>query len=82
MTLIKLNKDGVIIDDSDFNTKPIIEAFGMLIQKNGFDQGALACGVLPSPDFGYFELADRFWRASLCIYSFSISISAGFSTRR
>lgn len=70
MTFIEFTKDGINIDDSDFDTKPIIEAFGTLIEKNGFDNGALACGVLPSPDFGYFELADRFWRASVCIYSF------------
>ncbi len=70
MTFLEFTKNGLNIDDSDFNTKPIVEAFGTLIEKNGFDHGALACGVLPTPDFGYFELADRFWRASLCIYSF------------
>ena len=70
MAFIEINANGLIIDDSDFDTKPIIEAFGTLIEKNYFDKGALACGVTPSPDFGYFELADRFWSASLCVYSF------------
>jgi hypothetical protein len=50
--------------------RPIAKSFGILIEKNGFDDGPVACGVTPSPDFGYFELADRFWRASVCIYSF------------
>lgn len=70
MKFIEFTKDKLNVDDSDFNTKPIIEAFSTLIEKYGYDQGVIACGVLPSPDFGYFELADRFWRASLCIYSF------------
>jgi hypothetical protein len=70
MKFIEINNKELKIDDSDINTKSIIEAFGTLIKKNGFDKGPVACGVLPSPDFGYFELADRFWRASLCIYSF------------
>lgn len=30
-------------------------------------------GVSPSPDFGYFDLANRYWRASLCIYFWGIS---------
>ena len=70
MTFIERTKEGLNIDDSDIQIKPIIEAFGTLVEKNGFDKGMVACGVMPSPDFGYFELADRFWRASLCIYSF------------
>jgi len=34
----------------------------------GFDTRNVSCGVNATPDFGYFELGDRFWRASLCIY--------------
>jgi hypothetical protein len=70
MAFIKFSKDEIIIDESDINSKPIVEGFITLIEKRGFDHGSLACGMMPSPDFGYFELADRFWRASLCIYSF------------
>lgn len=70
MAFIEKKGNKLNIDDSDFVTKPIVEAFGTLIEKNGFDYGPVACGVLPSPDLGYFELANRFWRASLCIYSF------------
>lgn len=69
MKFIEFNKQGLSIDDSDLGIKPIIDAFTTLIIKNHFDRGPIACGVSPSPDFGYFELADRFWRASLCIYS-------------
>lgn len=70
MKFIEIKKDNISIDDSDLETKPIIEAFGVLIEKKGFDNLPVACGVMPNPDFGYFELAGRFWRASLCIYSF------------
>ena len=70
MTFIEITNKRMSIDDSDSHIQPIVEAFETLIQKNGFDHWSVACGVLPSPDFGYFELADRFWRASLCIYSF------------
>jgi hypothetical protein len=69
MAFIELTENGVNIDDSVFSTKSITDAFGSLIEQNGFDRGKLACGVSPSPDFGYFELADRFWRAALCIYA-------------
>ncbi len=70
MDFIEISSDGMItIDDSDHEILPILEAFGTLIEKNGFDHLSIACGVSPSPDFGYFELADRFWRASLCIYA-------------
>jgi len=33
----------------------------------------VSLGVNASPDFGYFDLANRYWRASLCIYFFGIS---------
>lgn len=70
MDFIEISNDGsMTIDNSDEEIKPIIEAFGTLIKKNGFDHLSVACGVNPSPDFGYFDLADRFWRASLCIYA-------------
>lgn len=70
MDFIEISSDGTIsIDDSDSEILPIIEAFGALIEKNRFDHLRVACGVIPSPDFGYFELAGRFWRASLCIYA-------------
>ena len=70
MKFIERTEGKPSIDDSDGHIKPIVEAFETLIEKNGFDNGVVACGITPSPDFGYFELADRFWRASLCIYSF------------
>jgi hypothetical protein len=70
MAFIEKKIDGLEIDDSEIGIKNIVEAFGTLIEKKGFDFGVVSCGLSPSPDFGYFELADRFWRASLCIYSF------------
>jgi hypothetical protein len=70
MNFIEISSDGTLtIDDSDSEILPIIEAFGSLIERKHFDHLRVACGVIPSPDFGYFELAFRFWRASLCIYA-------------
>jgi hypothetical protein len=67
MSFIEFNDRNLIIDDNDSDVKRIVEAFLSGNEKN-FDHLPIACGVSPSPDFGYFELADRFWRASLCIY--------------
>jgi len=74
MAFITMHENGdMTIDDSHFDTKSIAEAFATLIEKKGFDFGPLACGMPPSPDFGYFELANRFWRASLCIYACGVT---------
>lgn len=67
MSFIEINNDGLNIDDSDLDCKRIVEAF-LSGEEKTFDHLPIACGVSPSPDFGYFELADRFWRTSLCIY--------------
>lgn len=60
MTFIYQTKTEFIIDDANYGEKGIIEAFGLLLEEKGFDHGRVSCGVRPSPDFGYFELADRF----------------------
>ncbi|MEW6408646.1 MAG: hypothetical protein AB1488_00840 [Nitrospirota bacterium] len=69
MDFIKIKKDGEIsVDDSERDESPLVERFVTLVEKWGFDRLKVSSGINPSPDFGYFELADRFWRASLCIY--------------
>jgi hypothetical protein len=68
MPFIEIKEGGLFIDDSDTSEKYIIDSFMSLAENNGFDYLRISSGVEPSPDFGYFALADRFWRASLCIY--------------
>lgn len=53
--------------------KQLVEKLWSLIENHGFDLDSASTGVFPCPDFGYFELAGKYWRASLCIYF------AGFS---
>ena len=68
MAFIEIKDNKLSIDGSDWDENPLIEAFKTLIDKNGFNEDYVSCGVTPGPDFGYFTLASRFWRASLCIY--------------
>src|SRR4030042_6321527 len=70
MTFIEKNETGFKIDTSAWDEERIIEGFDALFKKSGFgfDPLHVSCGVNASPDFGYFDLGDRFWRASLCIY--------------
>jgi len=47
----------------------LIKGIAALFDKGVFHhEERVACGFPPSPDIGYFQLADRYWRASLCIY--------------
>ena len=70
MTFIEKNETGFKVVTSAWDEERIIEGFEALFEKRGFgfDTRNVSCGVNASPDFGYFELGDRFWRASLCIY--------------
>ena len=63
------------LDESNLGLyeKVLIEKLWVLLEKHGYDLDSASTGVFPCPDFGYFELAGRYWRASLCIYF------AGFS---
>jgi hypothetical protein len=62
-------KDGEIsIDDSELGEDDLLKRFVTMFEKWGFDKKNMSSGVTVGPDFGYFPLADRFWRASLCIY--------------
>lgn len=58
------------LDDSNLglNEGPLIEKLWTLFQAHGFDLDSASTGVHPCPDFGYFALADRYWRGALCIY--------------
>jgi len=66
--LFNKSKDGFEIDDSNPDEKNILERFSTVIEKYGFDDRPITFGLLPSPDLGYFDLADIYWRASLCLY--------------
>lgn len=66
--LLKLDESNLGLDE-----KVLIEKLWTLLEKHGYDLDSASTGVFPSPDFGYFDLAGRYWRASLCIYF------AGFS---
>jgi hypothetical protein len=68
MSLINKTNNGYEFNESDASEKYIIEKFEVMFREYGFDSLMVTCGVSPTPDFGYFELADRFWRSSLCIY--------------
>jgi len=68
MALFIKTHDGLKVNDSCFEEQRIVEKFFVIAERNGFDNRVITYGVFPSPDFGYFDLADRFWRASLCIY--------------
>lgn len=68
MTLITKIKNGLEFNDSCIHEKQIIEKYISAIREHGFDTLLITWGVDPSPDFGYFDLASRYWRASLCIY--------------
>ena len=65
----------LVLDESNLciEEKVLISKLLVLFEKHGYDLDSSTTGMYPSPDFGYFNLAGRFWRASLCIYF------AGFS---
>lgn len=74
MAFIKKTKKGFLeVDDSEWGEKKLLDYFKTMIEKEGFDDFKVSCGVNPSPDFGYLELADRFWRTSLSIYFTGVS---------
>lgn len=58
------------LDDSNLglNEGPLIEKLWTLFKEHGYDLDSASTGVHPCPDFGYFELSDRFWRGALSIY--------------
>ena len=79
MDFIEIKDGNICIDDSEWDEEPLIDRFCTLIKKWRFDSLNVSTGVWSSPDFGYFDLADRFWRASLCIYF--LGTSQGFWER-
>lgn len=68
MAFIEIKDGKFFVDDSEIGEKQLIKRFSTMVEKWGFDKLEVSTGVVPCPDFGYFQLADRFWRASLCIY--------------
>ncbi len=84
MSLILKDKNKITLNSSDDNQLPLLRSFAHLFEKEGFDDRVISCGVHPCPDSGCFQLADRFWRASLCIYILGttggfVEKGAGFS---
>lgn len=75
MTIFIHDDRSLKIDTSNLGVyeKHLVEKLWSLLEKHGYDLDSASTGVFPCPDFGYFELAGRYWRASLCIYF------AGFS---
>ncbi len=75
MTIFIHDDRSLKIDTSSLGVyeKHLIEKLWSLIEKHGYDLDSASTGVFLCPDFGYFELAGRYWRASLSIYF------AGFS---
>lgn len=75
MTIFIQNDKSLRIDTSNLELyeKHLIEKLWSLLEKHGYELDSASTGVFPCPDFGYFKLAGRYWRASLCIYF------AGFS---
>jgi hypothetical protein len=75
MTIFIHDDRSLKIDASNLGVheKHLVEKLWSLSEKHGYDLDSASTGVFPCPDFGYFELAVRYWRASLCIYF------AGFS---
>ena len=68
MALFTKTAGGITFNESCIEDKYIIEKFLIIAKNHGFDNRVITYGVSPSPDFGYFDLASRYWRTSLCIY--------------
>ena len=70
MALFIHNDRSLELDDSNLglNEGLLIEKLWSLLKQYGYDLDSASTGVHPCPDFGYFELSDRYWRGSLCIY--------------
>lgn len=68
MALFVKTPDGYEIDESCWEERYIVERLKSSVQEYGFDDRVITLGVSPSPDFGYFDLASRYWRSSLCVY--------------
>ena len=68
MAFIHKTADGLTFNTSCLDEARIIEKFNLNANEHGFDQLPITYGVNPSSDFGYFKLAENYWRTSLCIY--------------
>jgi hypothetical protein len=75
MTLFIHDDRALKIDTSNLGLyeKHLVEKLWPLLEKQGYDLDPVSTGVFPCPNFGYFELAGRYWRASLCIYFAGLS---------
>lgn len=75
MTLFIHDDRSLKIDTSNLGLyeRHLVENLWLLLEKHGHDLDSASTGVSPCPDFGYFELAGRYWRASLCIYFAGLS---------
>lgn len=70
MTIFIQDRADVKIDTSNLTLyeQHLIERLWPPLKTQRDQFHSASTGVFPSPDFGYFMLAERYWRASLCIY--------------
>lgn len=70
MALFTHDDRSLKLDDSNLGLyeEHLIEKLWSLFKQHGYDLDSASTGVHPCPDFGYFELSDRYWRGALCIY--------------
>jgi len=68
MALFQETPDGYEINETCIEESYILQRFYTSAKEHGFDKRVITYGVRPSPDFGYWDLASRYWRASLCLY--------------
>ena len=85
MGFIEINENGLFLNKIDIHKEkweltslgrdedPFIEAFQLLVENRSFDKRPVSCGVFGGPDFGYFSLASRYWRASIGIYFLGVT---------
>ncbi len=89
MSFVRIDDRGFFLDSGDQpklerDEGGLINALRILIEKGHIYKWDVTCGVTAGPDFGYFDLASRFWRASLGIYFLGLTNcfwerGAGFS---
>ena len=70
MTIFIQHDTDLKIDTSNLtiHEQHLIERLWLPLESHKDQFDSASTGVFPSPDFGYFMLAERYWRASLCIY--------------
>lgn len=60
----------ISVDESKLGPyeKVLLKKLWAIVEKHGLDFDSVSTGLIAGPDFGYFDLARRYWLSSLCIY--------------